>query len=157
MDFPLYFSLLRNSQKLRNSCFQPKYPILFFLGTAFNVFFSIPSMFHTFTKKENFFQTFSCLYSTVLGHWIQLASYLVCSNYFLLTMPNVCKAYSRQQFLRLVILILILTFPFYYSWHYLTRLLNIFSPKAITCPYWIRGPPSWLWPKRNQLLRLGHP
>jgi hypothetical protein len=28
-------------------------------------------------------------------------------------------------------------------------------PNATTCPYRLRGPPSWLWPKCNRLLRLG--
>jgi hypothetical protein len=32
---------------------------------------------------------------------------------------------------------------------------NIFLSNA-TCPCRLHGPPSWLWPKCNRLLRLGH-
>jgi hypothetical protein len=39
--------------------------------------------------------------------------------------------------------------------HYRTE--DIFFPNAITRPYRICGPPSWLWLKCNQVLRLRRP
>jgi len=34
---------------------------------------------------------------------------------------------------------------------------KLFSSNAPTCPYGLRGLPSWAWQKCNRLLRLGRP
>lgn len=44
----IFFS--SNSQELRNSGFQPMYPIIFVFGAAFASFFSVSSKFHNFVK-----------------------------------------------------------------------------------------------------------